>query len=254
METQWALLKAQDLRNLSNQNAIVIVPIASMEQHGPHLPVQVDTLLCSTIAQRAAKLVVEREPVVVTPTIWAGLAEHHISFGGTFTLDFPVFFGVIRCICKSLIRQGFRRIVLLNGHGGNRSALNVVVDELTVELAIPIVTFTYWLAAKKAFAEILEQQTTVRHACEAETSMVLALAPELVDLRRLDDSSGSSLPELSQFVGEDVYRWRSFASRTTNGVIGAAKKASAEKGKKLLTAAAEAVAKIVTTPELWTLQ
>jgi creatinine amidohydrolase len=254
METEWGLLKAPDLRNLANQNAIVIVPVASMEQHGPHLPVQVDTLLCSTIALRAAGIVVQREPVVVTPPIWTGLAEHHISFGGTFTLDFPIFYGLIRSLCRSLVRQNFRRIVLLNGHGGNRSALNVIVDELTVELSVPIVTLTYWMAAKKAFAEILEEQTTVRHACEAETSMVLTLAPQLVDLSRLDDSKESPLPELSEYVGDDVYRWRSFASRTTNGVIGAARKASAEKGEKLLKAAAEAVARTVTTPELWSLR
>jgi creatinine amidohydrolase len=254
IEVEWAHLKAHELRSLATNDAVVIVPVASMEQHGPHLPVHVDTLLCTTVAQRAARRVAERQPIVVTPSVWFGLSEHHLSFGGTLTLDFFVFHGVIRCICRSLVRQGFRRILLLNGHGGNRSGLNVVVDELTQELRVPIVTVTYWMIAKQAFAEILERQNTVRHACEAETSMVLALCPELVDLACLKNAKGPSSPELSEFVGDDVYRWRSFASRTTSGVIGEAEMATAEKGERLLKAAEEALARILTTAELWSLQ
>ena len=80
--------------------------------------------------RRAARLLTERQPVVVAPTVWNGLAEHHMALGGTITLDFQTFFALLRCICGSMVRHGFRRLLLLNGHGGNITALNVIVGEL----------------------------------------------------------------------------------------------------------------------------
>jgi creatinine amidohydrolase len=91
-EVEWANLKASDVRRLRQQNAIAVIPIGSIEQHGPHLPVQVDTLLVSEVARRTARLVADKLPIVVLPTIWSGLAEHHMSLGGTLTLDLATFF------------------------------------------------------------------------------------------------------------------------------------------------------------------
>ena len=87
MELEWARLKASELRTLAQQDAIVLVPVAAMEHHGPHLPVMVDSLLCAEVALRAARRVPAREPAVVAPTVWSGLSEHHMPFGGTFTLE-----------------------------------------------------------------------------------------------------------------------------------------------------------------------
>ncbi|MEY9104495.1 creatinine amidohydrolase/Fe(II)-dependent formamide hydrolase-like protein [Bradyrhizobium yuanmingense] len=72
--------------------------------------------------------------------LWTGLSQHHMSFGGTFTLDFQTLFNMIRCVCESVVRHGFRRIVLLNGHGGNENALRVCA-ELSPKLGGPIVQF-----------------------------------------------------------------------------------------------------------------
>jgi creatinine amidohydrolase len=252
-EIDWMRLKAAELRQLAERNAIVIVPVASVEQHGPHLPVQVDTLLASEIARRAARALAASVPVVVAPAVWSGLAEHHMSFGGTITLDLATFHAILRCVCRSLLRQGFRRVLLLNGHGGNEAALNVIVGELTLELDAPIATVTYWKAAAKPFAEILERQKTVRHACEAETSMMLALVPDLVDIGRLAEAKGPSFPEFDQVVGEGAYRWRSFAARTESGVIGDASLASAAKGERLLDAAATCIAEMIALEAFWTL-
>ena len=160
---------------------------------------------------------------------------------------------LVRALVRSLVKQGFRRVLLINGHGGNIAALSFAVGELTREFDIPLATITYWRVVEKEFAQILEHQTTVQHACEAETSMVLALVPELVDMSRLSEAKGPTAPELADVVDDSVYRWRSFASRTATGVIGDAALASADKGERLLRAAAEAVAKAVTTPELWSL-
>src|SRR4051812_23307387 len=117
-EVEWSRMKAHEIKARQAENALVIVPVGSFEQHGPHLPVQVDTLLAGEVARRAAVKIAATQSVLVTPTVWCGLAEHHMSFGGTLTLDFETFQALLRCICHSLIRQGFRKILLLNGHGG----------------------------------------------------------------------------------------------------------------------------------------
>jgi creatinine amidohydrolase len=249
MELEWARLKASELRALAAQDAIVVVPVAAMEQHGPHLPVMVDSLLCAEVALRTARRVAARQPVVVAPTVWSGLSEHHMAFGGTFTLDFPTFFALLRCLCRSLVTHGFRRIFLLNGHGGNRWALRVVVDELSGELDAGLATATYWEPAAGLFARILERQPGVQHACEAETSMVLALRPELVEAARFAEAKFSEAPHAVTQRG--AHLWRSFAARTPTGVIGDPTAASAEKGERLLDAAAETMAELLLDDGCW---
>ncbi len=253
-DIQWWNLKAPELRDLARRNAIVIVPVASTEQHGPHLPTQVDCLLVGEIARRTATQASRDIPTIVTPVVWTGLAEHHMSLGATISLDFATFFAVLRGVCHSLVRHGFRNILLLNGHGGNIAALTVAVNELAPELDAPISTTTYWLLAQPAFAKILEKQANVRHACEAETSMVLALKPELVDMTQAANAVGPTAPELPDVIGTTAaHRWQSFKSRTSHGAIGDPRAATAEKGELLLRAAADAVAKLITTREFWKL-
>jgi creatinine amidohydrolase len=245
-EVRWDHLKAHELRALAAEAATVLVPVAAIEQHGPHLPVMVDSLLCTAIAERAARRLAGRRKVVVAPTVWSGLSEHHMALGGTFTLDFATFCALLRCVCRSLQRHGFERVLLLNGHGGNEAALRVVVEQLTGELDLEIATATYWQLAAALFRTILERQSGVRHACEAETSMVLALRPELVDAARFEEAR-SLEPE----GAPAAYRWRSFAERTPSGAIGDPTAASAEKGERLLEAAAAAVAELLLNDDFW---
>ena len=107
-----------------------------------------------------------------------------MDFCGTLTLDFETFHALLKNLCRSIRHHGFQRIFLLNGHGGNIAALNVICSELVRELdGLRVIAGTYWTLPEVAqkFAEILEVQQNVRHAGEAETSMMLALEPELVD-------------------------------------------------------------------------
>jgi creatinine amidohydrolase len=193
MEIEWRNLRADQLRERTG--AMVIVPVAALEQHGPHLPVEVDTRLAETIALRTARKITARgDDALVLPVVWTGLSEHHMSFGGTITLDLPAFGAIIESICRSLLRHGFRRIVLLNAHGGNENALRTLTDELTPKLQVPIVQFTYWHAAAPAIAEILEAQTALMHACEAETSMMMAARPDLVATDRIPLAKANQTP------------------------------------------------------------
>jgi creatinine amidohydrolase len=251
---EWRKLRADQLRDRARDNAIVIQPIASLEQHGPHLPVEVDSMLGETVAIRAARRMGGRDQsALVLPVLWTGLSEHHMSFGGTITLDFGAFASLVEGVCRSVLRHGFTRIVLLNAHGGNENALRTITDELTPKLGVPIVQFTYWYAAAAAIAKILDTQGALMHACEAETSMMLAVRPELVAMDRVGLAKANSTPDVVDVVGGGVYRWRTIGSRSSSGVVGNPEAASAEKGERLFEAIATALADKLCNPELWEL-
>jgi creatinine amidohydrolase len=253
-EVEWRRLRAEQLREKARADAIVILPVASLEQHGPHLPVEVDSMLGETVALRAARKIVQRgQQALVLPVMWQGLSEHHMSFGGTVTLDFPAFFAVVECVCRSVLRHGFKRIVLLNAHGGNENALRTITDELTPKLGVPIVQFTYWYAAAQAIAEILQTQNALLHACEAETSMMLAVRPELVAMDRVGLAKANSTPDVADVVGGGVYMWRTIGARSSSGVIGNPEAATAEKGERLFEAISGALAEKLCNKELWDL-
>jgi len=254
MEIEWRKLRADQLREKARQDAIVIVPVGSVEQHGPHLPVEVDSTLGEAVSQRTARAIAARgQQALVLPMVWTGLSEHHMSFGGTITLSLATFSALMEDICVSILRHGFRRIVLLNGHGGNENALRNVTDELTPKLRAPIVQFTYWYAAAEPIGAILETQAVLSHACEAETSMMMALRPELVAEDRIPLAKSNRTPNVEEFVGSGVYRWRSVGSRSASGVIGNPEAATKEKGVRLLDAISTTLADKLTRPELWTL-
>jgi len=232
---------------------MVILPVGSLEQHGPHLPVEVDSVLGEATALRTADIIAKTEPVLVLPMLWTGVSEHHMTFGGTITLDLEAFYATIRCICQSLVRHGFRRIVLWNSHGGNDNALRVCADELTPRLGVPIVQFTYWYAAAEVIADILETQAALLHACEAETSMMMALRPGLVAEDRIPLAKTNTTPDLKDLVGGGVYRWRTLGAMSSAGVWGNPEAASAAKGEQLIAAIAGQIAAKLTNKNLWAL-
>ena len=243
-----------DIRAYLERSDVILIPMASLEQHGPHLPVEVDSMLGETVALEAARRVAAKgEPILVLPMLWTGLSEHHMSFGGTITLDDQTFLAVLRCIVKSVVRHGFRRIVLLNGHGGNDNAMRVAADMLTPEFEVPIVQFTYWYAAAEPIAAILETQKGLRHACEAETSMMMALRPELVARDRIPLAKANVTPEVSDLVGGGMYRWRTLGAMSSSGVMGNPEAATPEKGERLIAGIADELARKLLNKDFWTL-
>lgn len=253
-ELEWRKLRADELRERARADAVVILPIASIEQHGPHLPVEVDSMLGEALAMRtAAKMDAAGQAVLVLPVLWTGLSEHHMSFGGTITLDNATFALVVEGVIRSVLRHGFRRVALLNAHGGNENALRAITDDLTPKLGVPITQFTYWYAAAVPIAKILETQGGLSHACEAETSMMMALRPALVATDRIPLAKANTTPSVDDLVGGGVYRWRSIGSRSSSGVIGNPEAASAEKGERLLDAISTALAVKLGNAEMWAL-
>ena len=247
-EIEWMRLTAEELRARAAEDALVIIPVASLEQHGPHMATGVDIVLGTAVAEETARRL--GGPVVVTPCVWTGLAEHHMEFGGTVTLDFASFSGVLRGVVKSAARHGFRRVMLLNGHGGNAEAVMVAASEFTIEFGIKVAAGTYWHMVPEVIAPILEVQSGLMHACEAETSMMLALSPGSVRLDRLAEAHG---PMSTRVAGQPpgLALRRSFRAISETGVIGDARPATAEKGEALLAAIGAKLAELLLNEQLW---
>jgi creatinine amidohydrolase len=251
MSVMWKELTAEDLRAKAAENAIVVLPVASMEQHGPHLPVGVDTYLCEAVCKAGAEMAVKEVPVVVAPTLWCGMAEHHMAYGGTFTFDIPTYRAVLLCFLKSIERHGFKRVFIVNGHGGNIAALNAFLPDFARETSLQVLATTYFELSAGDLAQFLEDQKRVHHACEVETSMMMVVIPEHVKTERLGEAYGMLGLDAEKVLRGPPSQFHNFKSITPSGVIGDARRASADKGKRLLGVCAEGLAAALKNPRAW---
>jgi len=246
-DQRWERQTAPQLLALAAAGALPILPVASLEQHGPHLPVWTDSALGHETSLRAAARIGN---AIVLPPMWMGMSEHHLPFGGTISLDYKTFAAVLGCVGRSLQACGFGRLLLVNSHGGNIDPLAVAARELAVELDMPIVVATPSKIAEAALGAVLETQSGMQHACEAETSAWLAIDPDQVRVEMLAAAFSNVPPVGNEPAG--AFRFWSFAERApATGVRGDPRAATAAKGEAILEAMAEAVARLGRDPTLW---
>ena len=243
-----------------NKGVPVVVPLGSIEQHGRHLPLSVDTTQVTAMAERAqAEL---GDAALFLPTLWLGCSEHHRDFPGTVSVPPSLYSEMIKSVARSVLRAGFTRIFFLNGHGGNETpgaqALTELVGEDDAADAAYLVFASWWQVGRDALTPQQHDMTTpaISHACEFETSMMLALRPELVDL----PAAREQVPVLdtpwfrSQGLGNKVRVFRRFHRLTASGSLGRPTAATAEKGASMLAAVTTDVVAFVrefaTWPEL----
>ncbi len=250
-EVEWARLTGPELREIAARpGALAILPVGSLEQHGPHLPVITDTRTASEISIRAARLAAGTAPVVVLPGMWTGMSEHHLPFGGTISLNYAEFHGMLRGIARSLRAIGIGRLLIVNGHGGNIAPLAVAARELGVEFAMPVVATTPWFVASERVSEVMESAPGPEHACEGETSVMLAMVPDLVRTAKIEEAVRQAPAAVPGRKGYD--RFWSFSERAPiTGTKGDPRAGTAEKGEKLLDILAEEVAAAIHDAALW---
>jgi creatinine amidohydrolase len=187
---------------------------------------------------------------VVAPTLWCGMAEHHMAFGGTFTFDIPTYQAVLLAFLRSIARHGFTRVFIVNGHGGNIAALNAFLPDLTRETGLMLYATTYFELSKADLKQFLEDQESVQHACEVETSMMMVVAPDTVKHDRLAEAYGMLNGDPRKAY--PAARYLPFKDNlTATGVIGDARRANAGKGEKLLAVCAEGLAATLKNKEMW---
>ena len=236
---------------------VVILPLGSMEQHGRHLPLLTDTMICEEIVRRAELAL--GDAALFLPMVWAGVSEHHRAFPGTVSVTPQTYVSMLSDILESLIGSGFKRILLLNAHGGNATPGQMALYEVQMrhreESDLWLVFATWFSLAASQIAALSElDQKKVTHACELETSIVLRMRPELVDL---DAARGTKSDFDSVFYSPDASRPsrvaspRPFAHITVHGGFGHPELATAEKGEALLDVAVEQVVACVREVAAW---
>lgn len=235
-------MTAGQLAEVDRDQTMVLVPIAAVEQHGPHLPTGTDTIICQAVAEAVEQA--GAESILLLPTVWLGASSHHLRWGATLTAELQTYITTLVEITASLLGDGFRRVMLLNGHGGNIDPMRVALRDLQPEYPDTLLTAgCYWSPADDAIVALLEgDDKFVGHACEFETSMIMHLRPDLVDAEKVA-SAGPWLPDQVQgmFVCRDMHQ------RTQAGATGRADLASAEKGAALFQAVVAGVGKTIQT-------
>src|SRR5262249_37461182 len=234
-ELTWPLLK-----QVSRSDAVVMAPIAACEQHSRHLPTFTDTILVTGVAESVEQRLPQK--VLLLPTLWLGASSHHLPFGATLSVEVDVHVTILCELLTPLLNDGYRRMLILNGHGGNIDTLQMALRRLQPRFRESLLTgASYWdLAAKELAALADGPRKTMGHACEFETSMVMALRPELVRREEIKNDYREEDPTLrGLFIAQDM------AQRTERGAVGFPELASPEKGRKFLQAAIDRTVAVV---------
>jgi creatinine amidohydrolase len=231
-------MKWPEIDALDREKVIAVACISALEQHSLHLPVSTDYLIGSEIVRR-----VERElpsTLLCLPPIWQGCSSHHMDFAGTISISVETMSHMLRDIVESVMKHGFRKLLILNSHGGNRATLSYTIQAIGHKYAgALIVGATYWDLVTKELWQARETEFGgMGHACELETSILLNIAPELVDLSKAEPD-GMTLSE-SEFGRNEMLSsaavavYKTFAETSRQGGHGDPRSASAEKGERFL--------------------
>ncbi len=214
MKTHFAEMIWHEIRDAAQASRVAVLPVATYEDHGPHLPVDTDVVLCSGICDRA----VERMPddAVLVPPVTHGYSPHHMDFHGTLTITWDTFIRYVKDICCSLAHHGFERILIVNGHGSNASPLDLAarLSVLEFEGKIHCASVSHWdlRRARDEGARLRDSDYGgTSHGGEYETSLYLALKPELVEMDKAVDERSPMSPSLPH---------RSAGGNPSRGVVG----------------------------------
>ncbi len=208
----------------------VVIPIAALEQHGRHLPVFTDSLLLGEVIRRVSQRLSDR--ILFAPLTWLGNSDHHLDFAGTLSAPPRVYIDLLVALCENFVHHGFRRIVFLNGHGGNdvpgRQAVFELRQRHRQRKDLLLLFATYWsLGARPSDSDARIKQAEMGHACEWETSMILRLDPALVG----DYQQAAAVDMTASFT--PAARGWTTKDRSEPGHIGSPHLATAEKGETL---------------------
>jgi creatinine amidohydrolase len=231
-----------------NKDTPVVFPIAALEQHGGHMPLFTDSMLLGEIIRRVSAEF--SDGVVFAPLMWLGNSDHHLDFPGTLSAPPRTYLDLLNGLLENFIMHGFRRMVFINGHGGNdvpaRQSVFEVRQRHRHRQDLLLLSATYWsLADPSRLAPLQLRQAQMGHACEWETSLMLRIAPHLVgNLGSLETvHPGNAFePGSRGWITKD---------RTVPGHIGDPRYATSDKGEALLHVFADGVSALLKRVIAW---
>ena len=238
-------LTSMDIERLDKERAAVVLVVGAIEQHGPHLPIGTDLALGTSILTLALERLDQSVQLWVLPPLAYGRSVEHEAFAGTVTLSQETLSAVIHDIAGSVARSGFRRLVLFNSHGGNVSVLETVARDARRRTGLMVFPFSMFRIGLTypPITEVEGQWGT--HAGEWETSMMLALTPELVDMARAQRAQGYATfarePEHVGLLGPIPFAW-STEDVSATGAIGDPRQATLERGREIVELSVDKIA------------
>lgn len=250
---RWDNLTWTEIRELAEKDAVVLIPIGSTEQHGPHLPVGCDSIIATHISECACrKLNDSGVSAVVAPTMTVCNSMHHMSFPGSMSLSPTCFMQMLEEWCTCISSHGFKKIALINGHGGNSAPIQVALIGINNKLGFHVYCVNYYEYPdmERINAGILTTQSGLIHACEGETSIMLAIDGSLVDPIYRETSGGESYGLWARDGGY-AKTFSRMEEVTSNGVEGNSYAATAEKGAALIEVASENICRVLSEDGLW---
>ncbi len=247
---RWETLTTNEVGAL-DRDIPVVLNVAAIEQHGPHLPLETDAVIGDHFLQALEQKLGDR--VLILPQVKVCCSEHHMDFAGTLSVRHETFLAYVGDILESVARHGFRNIVVFNSHGGNQAIGQVLLETFgTKHRDCRVAFLTWWRLAAKELGAIRESAFAgINHACEFETSLMLLGAPESV---RTALVSGMSYVETHDWANADMIlpaRGALFRSMHEmsggTGVVGDPSLATREKGQAITAAVVAQLANVVET-------
>ena len=236
----WQEFWRHELEESLNHAPVVIIPVGSVEQHGPHCPMDVDISIPYHIATEVANRVTEY-PVIVAPSVWTGFTHFNMGHIGTITVTLETYINLLCDICRSIKANGFERMILLNGHGGNVAPTQTISVKLAQE-DIWALHITYFHMVKDELNAWGESDHSIGHGGEWETSLLLYLSSHMV---ALDKRTPNGLrPWFSSVELEEFAHWPERRREADGGVMGDPFKASADKGGRVFKTAVDKLIKV----------
>ena len=252
----WADLKSPDFARLDLNRCIAVLPVAAIEQHGPHLPLNVDATLVDGVIANALPHLPAGLPVLFLPTQSVGFSPEHTRFAGTLTLKAETILRLWTEVAESVAATGVKKLVLLNSHGGQVGLLDVVARDLRTRLGMLVYSVNSFnlpllddQGGSVAAQFSAHEHRFGIHAGELETSMMLALKPEQVDMARAQNFHSTSQDRAGQFSilgnGRSAKLGWQMQDYNPHGAVGNAAAATAQKGHALLGAMGRSLAQLL---------
>ena len=244
-EIRWQKLRRDQVADAAAAGAVLLLPIGSVEQHGPHLPLDTDANSATAVAEQAARRL-DAPPALVLPPIWWGLSPYWLPFPGTLSLRPETVLALVADLGASVARHGFRRLVIVNGHGGNAGLIGVAATQLA-EHGIRAAALAYWDLIGPELGRLAPGDGGhIGHAGQTETSIQLFLQPDLVAQELATPDMGVDLAARSAdpFAGVG-YRPPDPAREIPHGISGDATAGRRDLGEAVVELAAERLAGFV---------
>lgn len=245
----FAYLSWTDIESMPDkENVVIIQPVGAIEQHGPHLPIIVDSAISMGVLGQALAKLEPDIPAYALPCLYYGKSNEHWHFPGTITLSAETLLSVLKEMAASLYHSGFRKLVLMNSHGGQPQIMEIAARDIHQEyndfLVFPLFT---WRVPHIAGELLTPQELEYGiHAGDAETSMMLSLLPDQVKMDRAVREYPQGLPEnsLLSMEGKLPFAWLT-KELSKSGVMGDATVATKEKGLSLLASVSDGWVQVI---------